>query len=46
MWKVSRLGREMLEVLNTVHHLAERGITLYPVKSQVGPVNSSTAKLL
>ena len=46
VWKVSRLGRDMLEVLNTVHQMAELGITVYPVKSQVGPVNSSMAKLL
>ncbi|MCI0723816.1 MAG: recombinase family protein [Acidobacteria bacterium] len=46
VWKVSRLGRNMREVLDAVHELAEQGVTVFPIKSQVGPVTSAMGKLL
>lgn len=46
VWKVSRLGRNMREVIATVYELADSGVTVYPVKSQTGPINSTAAKLL
>jgi hypothetical protein len=30
VWKVSRLGRNVREVINTVHELADHGVTVYP----------------
>jgi DNA invertase Pin-like site-specific DNA recombinase len=45
-WKVSRLGRNMREVINTVYELADNGVTVYPVKSPTGPINSAMGKLL
>jgi DNA invertase Pin-like site-specific DNA recombinase len=38
IWKVSRLVRNMLQVVNTVYELADHGVTGYPVKSQAGPI--------
>lgn len=46
VWKVSRLGRDMREVLNTVYELADLGITVVPVKSSTGPITSAMGKLL
>jgi DNA invertase Pin-like site-specific DNA recombinase len=46
VWKVSRLGRNMREVIDTVYELADHGVTVYPVKSQAGPINSTMGKLL
>lgn len=46
VWKVSRLGRNMREVINTVYELAEQGVTVYPVKSPTGSINSTMGKLL
>src|SRR5262249_33045537 len=46
VWKVSRLGRDMREVISTVYELADLGITVVPVKSQTGPINSTLGKLL
>jgi DNA invertase Pin-like site-specific DNA recombinase len=46
VWKVSRLGRNMREVIDTVYELADYGVTVYPVKSQTGPINSTMGKLL
>jgi DNA invertase Pin-like site-specific DNA recombinase len=46
VWKVSRLGRNMREVINTVYELADHGVTVYPLKSQTGPINSAMGKLL
>ena len=46
VWKVSRLGRNMREVIDTVYELADHGVTVFPVKSQAGPINSSMGKLL
>ena len=46
VWKVSRLGRDMREVISTVYELADLGITVVPVKSQTGPITSSMGKLL
>jgi DNA invertase Pin-like site-specific DNA recombinase len=34
VWKVSRLGRDIREVISTVYELADLGITVVPVKSQ------------
>jgi Resolvase, N terminal domain len=46
VWKVSRLGRDMREVIATVYELADLGITVVPVKSQTGPISSTMGKLL
>lgn len=46
IWKVSRLGRDMREVLTTVYELADLGITVVPVKSATGPITSAMGKLL
>jgi putative DNA-invertase from lambdoid prophage Rac len=46
VWKVSRLGRDMREVISTVHELADLGVTVIPVKSQTGPITSSMGRLL
>ena len=46
VWKVSRLGRDMREVISTVYELADLGVTVVPVKSQTGPINSTMGKLL
>ena len=46
VWKVSRLGRNMREVIDTVYELADSGVTVFPLKSQTGPINSAMGKLL
>jgi putative DNA-invertase from lambdoid prophage Rac len=46
VWKVSRLGRDMREVIATVYELADLGVTVVPIKSQTGPINSTMGKLL
>jgi DNA invertase Pin-like site-specific DNA recombinase len=46
VWKVSRLGRDMREVIATVYDLADHGVSVFPVKSQTGPINSTIGKLL
>jgi DNA invertase Pin-like site-specific DNA recombinase len=46
VWKVSRLGRDMREVIATVYELADCGVTVVPVKSQTGPITSTMGKLL
>src|SRR5215471_15908607 len=46
VWKVSRLGRDMREVISTVYELADLGITVTPIKSQTGPITSTLGKLL
>jgi FkbM family methyltransferase len=46
VWKVSRLGRDMREVIATVNQLADLGVTVVPVKSQTGPISSPMRKLL
>lgn len=46
VWKVSRLGRDMREVISTVYELADLGITVVPVKSATGPITSTMGKLL
>lgn len=46
VWKVSRLGRDMREVISTVYELSDLGITVVPVKSHTGPITSSLGKLL
>ena len=37
VWKVSRLGRDMREVISTVYELADLNVTVVPPKSQTGP---------
>ncbi len=46
VWKVSRLGRDFREMLNSVYELADAGVTVVPLKSPTGPINSSLGKLL
>jgi putative DNA-invertase from lambdoid prophage Rac len=46
VWKVSRLGRDMREVISTVYDLSDAGITTVPIKSQTGPLTSSMGRLL
>jgi DNA invertase Pin-like site-specific DNA recombinase len=46
VWKVSRLGRDMREVISTVYELADIGVTVLPIKSQTGPITSAMGKLL
>jgi putative DNA-invertase from lambdoid prophage Rac len=46
VWKASRLGRDMREVISTVYELADLGITVVPLKSQTGPIHSTMGKLL
>jgi putative DNA-invertase from lambdoid prophage Rac len=46
VWKVSRLGRDMREVIAAVYELADLGITVIPVRSQTGPISSTMGKLL
>jgi site-specific DNA recombinase len=46
VWKVGRLGRDMREVISTVYELADLGVTIVPVKSQTGPVNTAMGRLL
>lgn len=46
VWKVSRLGRDMREVISAVYELADLGVTIVPVKSQTGPVNTAMGRLL
>jgi len=36
----------MRDVINTVYELADHGVTVYPLKSQTGPINSAMGKLL
>ncbi len=36
VWKVTRLGRDMRDVITTVYELADLGITIVPLKSQTG----------
>ena len=36
----------MREVIGTVYELADLGITVVPIKSQTGPINSTLGKLL
>jgi DNA invertase Pin-like site-specific DNA recombinase len=44
--KASRLGRDMREVIATVYELSDHGVSVFPVKSQTGPINSTMGKLL
>jgi putative DNA-invertase from lambdoid prophage Rac len=46
VWKVSRLGRDMREVISTVYELADLGVTVVPIRSQTGAINSTMGKLL
>jgi DNA invertase Pin-like site-specific DNA recombinase len=46
VWKVSRLGRDMREVIAAVYELADLGITVIPVKSATGPITSTMGRLL
>lgn len=46
VWKVSSLGCDMREVISTVYELGDLGVTVLPIKSQAGPINSRMGKLL
>jgi DNA invertase Pin-like site-specific DNA recombinase len=46
IWKVARIGGDMREVISTVYELADMGVTVLPVKSETGPINSIMGKLL
>lgn len=46
VWKVTRLGRDMREVLSTVYELADIDVMVLPVKSQTGPITSTMGELL
>ena len=46
VWKVSRLGRDMREVIATVYELADLGIMVVPIHSQTGPITSTMGRLL
>ena len=46
VWKVSRLGRDMREVISTVYELADLGVSVVPTKSQTGLITSTMGKLL
>ncbi|HSW48686.1 MAG TPA: recombinase family protein [Bryobacteraceae bacterium] len=46
VWKVSRLGRDMREVIATVYELADLAVTVVPIKSLTGPITSTMGKLL
>ena len=46
VWKDSRLRRDMREVIATVYDLADLGVSVVPVKSQTGPINSTMGRLL
>ena len=46
VWKVSRLGHDMREVISTVYELADLGVTVIPIKSQTGPISSTMGRLL
>ena len=41
VWKIARLGRDLLKVISTVYELADLGLTIVPLKSQTGPVNTA-----
>ena len=45
VWKVSRLGRDMREVIATVYELADLDISVLPIRSQTGPINSKMGRL-
>ena len=46
VWKVTRLGRDMRDVITTVYELADLGITIVPLKSHTGPINTAMGRLL
>ncbi len=46
VWKVSRLGRDMREVIATVYELADLGVTVLPVKSHPALLAPPMGKLL
>jgi putative DNA-invertase from lambdoid prophage Rac len=46
MWKVSRLGRDMREVIATVHDLTDLGVSVLPIKSQTGTIGPDMGKIL
>ena len=45
VWKVSRLGRDMREVISTVYELADLGVTVVPIKSQTSGLEVSGDRL-
>jgi putative DNA-invertase from lambdoid prophage Rac len=46
VWKVTRLGRDMREIVATVYELSELGVTVVPIKSPTGPITTMMGKLL
>ena len=46
VWKVSRLGRDTWEVIDTVRELADAGVTVVALKSRTEPIDSRMGKLL
>ena len=46
VWKVSRLGPDIQAAISTVYELADLGVTVFPIKSQTGPINPTMGKLL
>lgn len=43
---MSRLGRDIREMIATVYELADTGMEAFPVKSQTGPIDSILGRLL
>jgi putative DNA-invertase from lambdoid prophage Rac len=46
VWKVTRLGRDMRQVVDSVYELSDLGVVVTPVKSATGPITSMLGKLL
>jgi putative DNA-invertase from lambdoid prophage Rac len=46
VWKITRLGRDMREVISTAYELSDLGVTIMPIASQTGPINTMMGKLL
>ena len=46
VWRASRLGRDMRQLIAIICDLTDLGITVVPVKSQTGPITSSMRRFL
>ena len=46
VWKVTRLGQDMRDVISTVYGLVDLGITIVPLKPQTCPINTAMGRLL
>ena len=46
VWKVSRLGRDTWQVIDTVRELADASVTVVALKSRTEPIDSRMGKLL